>query len=211
MEGETRGQSSQNRFCDGIEPTQNVTKGRFVMGAKGGRPRKYATDAERARAYRQRQRHARRMNAISVHFKHETTLWSTPQVLFDALDAEFHFTTDVCADASNAKCAHYFSPAQDGLRQRWQGVCFMNPPYGAEIPRWVQKAFEASLYGATVVCLLPARTDTRWFQQYVLPFAEIRYLPGRQRFVGAKSSAPFPSAVVIFRPTPDATGGSVCS
>ena len=136
------------------------------MGTKGGRPRKYTTDAERARAYRQRKRQSRVAQAISVHFKHETTLWSTPQVLFDALDAEFHFTTDVCADASNAKCAHYFSPAQDGLRQRWEGVCWMNPPYGAEI----------------------------------------RYLPGRQRFGESGNSAPFPSAVVIFRPTPGARG-----
>jgi phage N-6-adenine-methyltransferase len=207
VEGETRGRPSQNRFCDGIDPTQNVTKQRHEMATRVGRPRLYHTDAERARAYRQRQRQARRAQAVSVHFKHETTLWRTPQGLFDALDAEFHFTTDVCADASNAKCAHYFSPAQDGLRQRWEGVCWMNPPYGAEIPRWVQKAFEASLYGATVVCLLPARTDTRWFQQYVLPFAEIRYLPGRQRFGESGNSAPFPSAVVIFRPTPDGTGG----
>jgi phage N-6-adenine-methyltransferase len=177
------------------------------MGTKGGRPRKYTTDAERARAYRQRKRQARLAQAISVHFKHETVLWSTPQVLFDALDAEFSFATDVCADASNAKCAHYFSPAQDGLRQRWEGVCWMNPPYGVEIGRWVQKAFEASLYGATVVCLLPARTDTRWFQQYVLPFAEVRYLPGRQRFGASGHGAPFPSAVVIFRPHPDDTRG----
>ena len=206
MEGETRGRPSQNRFCDGIDPTQNVTKVGCVMGAKGGRPRKYATGAERARAYRQRKRQARLAQVVSVHFKHETTLWSTPQGLFDALDAEFHFTTDVCADASNAKCAHYFSPAQDGLRQRWEGTVWCNPPYGAEISRWVQKAFEASLYGATVVCLLPARTDTRWWHQYVLPCAEIRYLPGRQRFGESGNSAPFPSAVVVFRPPPDARG-----
>ena len=207
VEDTTGGQPSRNVFCDGVDPTTPVTKRCHEMAARVGRPRLYHTDAERARAYRQRKQQARRAQAVSVHFKHETTLWSTPQGLFDALDAEFHFTTDVCADASNAKCAHYFSPAQDGLRQRWEGTVWCNPPYGAEISRWVQKAFEASLYGATVVCLLPARTDTRWWHQYVLPFAEIRYLPGRQRFGEGGNSAPFPSAVVVFRPTPDGPGG----
>jgi phage N-6-adenine-methyltransferase len=142
------------------------------------------------------------VKAISVHFKHETILWETPKPLFEALDAEFHFTVDVCADASNAKCPHYYTPAQDGLRQRWQGVCWCNPPYGAEIALWVQKAYESSLWGTTVVCLLPARTDTRWWQRYIepLPKADVRCLPGRQRFSDSKNSAPFPSAVVIFRP-----------
>ena len=116
VEDTTGGQPSRNAFCDGVDPTQPVTKRRHEMAARVGRPRKYHTDAERARAYRQRKRQARLAQAISVHFKHETVLWSTPQGLFDALDAEFHFTTDVCADASNAKCARYFSPAQDGLR-----------------------------------------------------------------------------------------------
>jgi phage N-6-adenine-methyltransferase len=174
-----------------------LQKGRKSRGL--GRPRKYPSNAARQRAYRQRLKR-------SVHFRSDGHRWETPPTLFAALDAEFHFTTDVCAEASNAKCGRYFSPAQDGLRQRWEGVCWMNPPYGTVIGQWVQKASEASLYGATVVCLLPARTDTRWWHRYVLPFAEIRYLPGRQRFVGAKSSAPFPSAVVIFRPTPEGPG-----
>jgi phage N-6-adenine-methyltransferase len=167
-----------------------------------GRPRIYDTNAERYRAYRQRKRQARMVQEISVHFKHETVMWETPKRLFEALDAEFHFTCDVCAVMSNAKCAHYFSPAQDGLRQRWEGVCFCNPPYGTEIALWVQKAFESSLFGTTVVCVLPARTDTRWWQRYIIPLpqADVSFLPGRQRFSESGNSAPFPSAVVIFRP-----------
>jgi DNA N-6-adenine-methyltransferase (Dam) len=122
-------------------------------------------------------------------------------LLFAALDAEFHFTCDVCADVSNAKCAHYFRKEQDGLRQRWEGICFCSPPYGAEIPLWVQISFESALWGMTVVCLLPARTDTKWWQRFCLPLPpqDIRFLSGRQRF-SAKESAPFPSAVVIFSP-----------
>lgn len=178
-------------------PSQNTGS---VTGAKGGRPRLYATGAERSRAYRRRKRAARFAQDVSVHFRHDTDVWETPQRFFDMLNAEFHFTVDVCADASNAKCAQYFTPEQDGLKQRWEAVCFMNPPYGAEIGRWVQKAFESSLFGATVVCLLPARTDTRWWHNYVTLASEIRYLPRRLKFGGAANSAPFPSAVVIFRP-----------
>lgn len=159
-----------------------------------GRPRKYPDNAARYRAYRQRRKR-------SVHFQSTTDLWTSPQALFEALDAEFHFTTDVCADASNAKCPHYFSEAQDGLRQRWEGTCWMNPPYGVDIHRWIQKAYDCSLYGVLTVGLILARTDTRWWHQYSrpLPAADVTFLPGRQRF-NEKGNAPFPSVVVIFRP-----------
>jgi phage N-6-adenine-methyltransferase len=196
MESET--QVSEKDFVTAMA-LQKSRKSRGV-----GRPRKYPSNAARQRAYRQRLKR-------SVHFRSDRHQWETPPTLFAALDAEFHFTTDVCALPENAKCPHYFTPADDGLAQAWTGVCWCNPPYGAVIDRWVRKAYEASQTGATVVCLLPARTDTRWWHRSVLPYAEIRYLPGRQRFVGAKSSAPFPSAVVIFRPRPDAIGGSACS
>lgn len=136
---------------------------------------------------------------LAVHFSSDCGAWETPQWLFDDLDAEFHFTLDVCALPENAKCPQYFTPDQDSLQQPWRGVCYMNPPYGAEIYRWVQKAFEASLYGSTVVCLLPGRLGSRWWRQYV-KLAEIRELPGRLRFGDAKHSAPFPSVVAIFRP-----------
>jgi len=132
-------------------------------------------------------------------FSSQTDLWETPQDLFDKLDAEFGFTLDVCALPENAKCRRYFTPEEDGLRQKWTGTCWMNPPYGRQIGLWVRKAFEAAQEGATVVCLLPARTDTRWWHEYVMRAAEIRFLRGRLRFGGARNPAPFPSVVVVFR------------
>ncbi len=137
----------------------------------------------------------------NVHFMSNTDLWETPQDLFDFLDSEFHFELDVCAIPENAKCERFFSPVEDGLLQGWNGTCWMNPPYGRQISKWVQKAYESSLAGATVVCLVPSRTDTQWFHRFVLDTgAEIRFLNHRLTFVGAPDRAPFPSAVVIFRP-----------
>jgi phage N-6-adenine-methyltransferase len=119
--------------------------------------------------------------------------WETPPDFFAALDAEFGFTLDVCATAENAKCLRYLSPEDDGLAIDWESdVCWMNPPYGAEIPMWMAKAWEASRYGATVVCLVPARTDTRWWHNYAEKASERRFVKGRLRFVGARFNAPFP-------------------
>lgn len=133
--------------------------------------------------------------------------WETPQWLFDQLDAEFCFTIDVCAAPSNAKCRRYFSPEHDGLLQSWAGeTCWCNPPYGREVWKWVKKAhLESSFHGATVVMLLPARTDTSWFHDYIHGLAEVRFLRGRLRFGGAKNSAPFPSMIAVFRPKVSAT------
>lgn len=142
---------------------------------------------------------------LAVHFSSKTTVWETPQDLFEKLNSEFGFTLDVCASPENAKCERFFTPATNGLKERWEGVCWCNPPYGREIGQWVKKAHEASLHGATVVCLLPARTDTSWWHAYVLEANEIRFVQGRLRFVGARSSAPFPSVVVVFRPWFSAT------
>lgn len=134
-------------------------------------------------------------------FSSATDLWATPQQFFDALNAEFGFTTDVCALPENAKCPTHFTPEQDGLQQEWRGRCWMNPPYGREIGLWVRKAYESARGGATVVCLLPARTDTRWWHEYIQDKAEVRFVRGRLKFGGSKNSAPFPSVVVIFRPS----------
>ena len=126
--------------------------------------------------------------------------WETPQWLFDELNAEFGFTMDVCATAQNAKCTKFYTPEDDGLSKRWTGVCWMNPPYGREIKRWVQKAWTESVFGITVVCLLPARTDTvMWHDLVIAHASEIRFIRGRLRFEGGKNSAPFPSAIVIFQ------------
>ena len=132
-------------------------------------------------------------------FSSKTDLWATPQDFFDALDKEFRFETDVCALPENAKCAHYFTPVQDGLAQEWTGVCWCNPPYGRKIGDWVKKVAESAKAGAVVVMLLPARTDTRWFHDYIYGQAEIRFVKGRLKFGDATASAPFPNMVVVFR------------
>jgi phage N-6-adenine-methyltransferase len=127
--------------------------------------------------------------------------WATPDNLFGVLNREFRgFTLDVCATAGNAKCSRFYSPADDGLAQFWPagGALWMNPPYSA-IAAWMQKAFVAARAGALVCCLVPARTDTRWWWSCAVP-AEIRFLPGRLKFGDGKNSAPFPSAVVVMWP-----------
>jgi len=130
-------------------------------------------------------------------FTSTTDLWETPQELFDDLNSFYHFDIDVCAIPGNAKCERYFTPEDDGLSQSWNGICWMNPPYGREIGRWLKKAYESALNGATVVCLIPARTDTAWWHDYVMK-GNVRFLRGRLKFGGAKNSAPFPSAIVTF-------------
>jgi phage N-6-adenine-methyltransferase len=125
----------------------------------------------------------------------------TPEDIFKQLDREFHFTLDVCADGSNAMVKKFLTQREDGLRTPWTNqICWMNPPYGREIPKWISKALrESRTNNATVVCLVPARTDTNWFWDYCLN-GEIRFIKGRLRFKGETSSAPFPSMIVIFRP-----------
>jgi phage N-6-adenine-methyltransferase len=136
-----------------------------------------------------------------IHFSSATDLWETPWLLFRQLDAQFHFTLEVCALPENAKCRHFYTPGQDGLSQPWRGVCWCNPPYGRQIGRWVKKAYESAANGeATVVCLIPARTDTSWWHRYVMAASEVWLVAGRIRFGGAKAGAPFPSAIVVFRP-----------
>jgi phage N-6-adenine-methyltransferase len=138
---------------------------------------------------------------MGVHFSTACIEWATPGILFEALDREFHFTLDPCATPQNSKCARFFTAVQDGLKQSWtRETVFMNPPYGRVIAAWVKKAFDSANAGATVVCLLPARTDTIWWHTFVMR-GEIRFVRGRLRFGDARASAPFPSAIVIFRPS----------
>ena len=135
-----------------------------------------------------------------VMFSSKTDMWETPQSFFDSLNNEFHFGVDVCAIPQNAKCDNFFTPEQNGLAQNWggQGTIWCNPPYGREIGKWVKKAFETSMQGETVVMLLPARTDTKWFHEYIYGKSEIRFVKGRLKFGGSKNSAPFPSMIVIY-------------
>ena len=135
---------------------------------------------------------------MSVHFSTATDLWATPKDFFDKLNAEFNFDLDVCANDENAKCAKYFTAETDGLAQEWKGSCWMNPPYGREIGKWMRKAYESARGGVTVVCLVPARTDTRWWHDYAIR-GEVRFIKGRLKFGASKNSAPFPSAVIIFK------------
>lgn len=134
-------------------------------------------------------------------FSSKTDDWATPQDFFDKLDLEFQFTLDPCADLHNYKCARYYNREQDGLIHDWGGErVFCNPPYGKEIAKWVQKSFEESRKKNTlVVMLIPARTDTKYFHDFIYGKAEIRFIRGRLKFGNAKTAAPFPSMVVIFR------------
>jgi phage N-6-adenine-methyltransferase len=127
--------------------------------------------------------------------------WETPRALFRSLHAEFGFTLDACAIRSNAKCRRFYSPEQDALSKPWRGVVFCNPPYGRNIIRWVRKAWEESRAGATIVCLIPASTDTTWWHDYVMR-GEVRFIRGRLYFGPTEDRrSPFPSAIVVFRPT----------
>lgn len=150
-----------------------------------------------------------------VMFSSKTDMWETPQGLFDQLDEIYHFDLDVCATQQNKKCANWLGYADggiftDGLNHSWYGTCWMNPPYGKEIGKWVKKAHDEARRGVTTVCLLPARTDTQWFHDYIYqnPHAETRFLKGRLKFGGCKNSAPFPSMVVVFRPVQQSNLGS---
>lgn len=126
--------------------------------------------------------------------------WSTPQDFFDQLDNEFNFDLDAAASELNHKCARYFTVADDGLTQKWGGCrVFCNPPY-SQIDRWVEKAFyETKQENTLVVMLIPSRTDTRYFHNYIYGRSEIRFVKGRLKFGNSKNSAPFPSMVVIWR------------
>jgi len=124
--------------------------------------------------------------------------WETPAYLFDRLNNEFNFTLDVCALQHNAKCRRYFTPEIDGLSQPWSGVCWMNPPYGREIGKWVIKAAVESRRGCVCVCLVPVRSDAQWWHDYVMRSAEVRLLTRRLTFVGGGNKATFPACVVVF-------------
>lgn len=132
----------------------------------------------------------------------KTDLWETPQDFFEKLNERYNFDLDVCALPENAKVQNFYTPETDGLKQEWKGTCWMNPPYGREINKWVQKAYEeANKNDSTIVALLPARTDTRWFHDwiYMMYGVEVEFIKGRLKFGGSKNSAPFPSMIVVFQ------------
>jgi len=114
--------------------------------------------------------------------------WATPKELYDELDKEFRFNDDPCP-------LH----GEKGLNRSWGTRTFLNPPYGREISKWLERAWYESFWGKTIVCLIPSRTDTRWWHNYVMEADEIRFLKGRLKFGGSKNSAPFPSAIIVFK------------
>ena len=135
---------------------------------------------------------------MSPHFTSNTPEWATPRAFFAEVSKELGpFDLDPCATKANAKCARFFDKRKDGLKQRWTGRVWMNPPYGREIGAWMRKAFEAAQGGVIVVCLVPARTDTAWWHDYAAK-GSIRFIRGRLKFNDGKQSAPFPSALIGF-------------
>ena len=131
--------------------------------------------------------------------------WSTPQDFFDKLDGELGpFTLDACASKENTKCEKYYSSKDDSLKQDWsENIVFCNPPYGRGIKYWIKKGYEESLKNNTkVVMLIPSRTDTKYWHEYVMRAQEIRFVKGRLKFGNSSNSAPFPSAVVVFNSGP---------
>lgn len=126
--------------------------------------------------------------------------WTTPFQIIEALRTEFPFTLDAAASPENTVGRRFIDIENDALSQTWSGVVWCNPPYGRRVDRWLAKGAESAEAGATVVFLLPARTDTAWFHEIVLPRAEVRFLRGRLRFGGSSNGAPFPSMLAIFHP-----------
>lgn len=142
--------------------------------------------------------------SIDVMFSNKSNEWATPQWIFDELNAEFSFTLDPCADDINHKCDRYYTVNDDGLAQDWAGeIVFCNPPYGRRVGDWVKKCFQEVYCGKCpcAVMLLFAKTDTKWFHNYIYNKAEIRFIRGRLKFGEGTDHAPFPSMIVIFRGT----------
>jgi site-specific DNA-methyltransferase (adenine-specific) len=128
-------------------------------------------------------------------------LWATPDYIFSPLDIEFGFTLDPCCTIETAKCAKFYTPSEDGLIQDWSGErVFVNPPYSrGNIDKWVKKCFlESSAMQTIVVALIPVSTSAKWFHEWVLNKAELRFYRGRIRFVGAPFTAPFSSVLAIY-------------
>ncbi len=126
---------------------------------------------------------------LAVHFTSLRPDWKTPKAVYEELDNEFHFNHDPCPP----------EPKVDGLTSEWGGRNFVNPPYGREIPKWIKKGYEEWKKGKTVVMLIPSRTDTRYWHDYIMKATEIRFIKGRLKFDDQKNSAPFPSAIVVFK------------
>jgi site-specific DNA-methyltransferase (adenine-specific) len=148
----------------------------------------------------------------SIHFKSENQTWETPQDFFDKLDDLFGFNLDACAGSDNAKVSNYYTVEQNALVQDWKGVVWCNPPYGREQVKFIQKAYDESVkHGSTVVCLIPARPDTKVWQDLIFAHADqVCFIKGRLKFGNSKDAAPFPSALVVFGGSRDLSAFGKC-
>ncbi len=135
---------------------------------------------------------------LTEKYKSKTDEWSTPDSVWIPINKEFRFNLDVCASSSNTKCKNYFSKSQNALNKEWKGICWMNPPYGFQLKDWVKKAYHESQNGATIVCLLPVRSNTSYWHDYCMKM-EIRFIRGYPKFGNAKQGLKFPLAIVIFK------------
>lgn len=140
------------------------------------------------------------MRVKDYYSNHRSDEYSTPMDLFNELNNEFHFNLDPCSSKYNHKCDHYYTIEDDALSFNWGKdiIAFVNPPY-SDLLNWAEKCFcEWFFNHNTIVMLVPVRTSTKWFQKYVYPYCEIRFLPKRIKFEGTKSTAPFDSMICIF-------------
>lgn len=158
----------------------------------------YVETAEELKALVEQRAKQRQKERFDPLMGSDKTDWGTPDWFFKALDNEFHFDLDAAASMENRKVKKFFSIQQDAFRLQWLGSVFLNCPYGRGIDRWMKKArSESILHDSTVICLIPARPDTNWWFDSVR-HGEVRFLKGRLKFEGAPTSAPFPSALVIY-------------
>ena len=148
----------------------------------------------------------------SIHFKSNIQTWETPQDFFNKLDDLFGFTLDACASSDNAKVSNYYTVEQNALVQDWKGVVWCNPPYGREQVKFIQKAYDESVkHGSTVVCLIPARPDTKVWQDLIFNHADqVCFIKGRLKFGNSKDAAPFPSALIVFGDSRDLSEFGKC-
>ena len=137
---------------------------------------------------------------MEVHFSSKSNEWNTPDDLYNKLNNEFNFTLDPCTNGENNKCEKFYTEKENGLIKDWsKDIVFMNPPYGRQISQWIEKAYNESLKGSKVVCLIPSRTDTKYWHNFIFNKAsEVRFIKGRLKFGNSKNSAPFPSAIIVY-------------
>ena len=136
--------------------------------------------------------------------------WNTPKELFDRLNKEFNFEYDLAAESDNTLCSEFYSKEQDGLKQKWSGICWLNPPYGDKTSKmvdWIKKSYNDTQANPnlTVVMLIPARTNTKWFANYCMKAAEIRFIIGRPKFGDCIHGLPQPLLLVVFHQTKENT------